>query len=138
MSQPYTYPDVERLVVEYLTEHLGRYEDDITVGVGVPSDWTPESPTHLQVVSDGIFSLDHPVAAHATVRLVARAATTTEAKRIAALAFGVLCAHPGSGGIAGARPFTGPLAARDPETRAELASVTARVTVRSIQIPVGS
>jgi hypothetical protein len=131
------YPDAERLTVDYLTAEL---DEDATVGVGVPDGWTSADDPHLEVALDGVPLLAHPVCAHATIRLVARAGSTTEAKRIATKALGVLAAHPGSDdGIHTVRPLTGPLPARDPKTEAELASVTARVTVRSAPIePSGS
>jgi hypothetical protein len=125
-----TYPDAERLVVDYLTPLL-----DESVGVGVPAGWTATSPDHLQVVLDGTPRLEHPVIAHATIRLVARSASTTRAKALASKAMGLLCAHPSDDSIAGTGPYTGVLPARDPETGAELASVTCRVTVRSTPIP---
>lgn len=134
MAEPFTYPDVERLVLDYIEEQFADFEPDVTVGIDVPSDWSADSPGHVQVICDGVPQLDHPLAAYATVRLLARAASTTEAKRLAGVALGLLVAHPGGDGISKARPLTGPLPARDPDTRAELASATARVTVRSIPI----
>lgn len=131
-----TYPDVERLVVDWLTSELD--EPDCTVGVGVPAAWQP-GDKHLQVDLDGTPRMDHPVAAYATVRLVAWADSTTDAKRLAMRAHGVLLAHPGGDGIAGTRALTGIFPARDSKTGAEIASVTARVTVRSVLIePTGS
>lgn len=127
-----TYPDVERLVTDYLAAELG--EGDWTVGVPVPAGWGPDSPTHIQVALDGTPSLAHPILARSTIRLVARAQTTTAAKAAANKALGVLCAHPGDGQITGARPLTGVLPDRDPDTGADLASVTARVSVRSTPI----
>lgn len=130
----YTYPDVERLVAAYLKPKVAEVEPNVTVGIGLPKSWTPSSPAHVQVVCDGHPSGTHPIAANATVRLVAWAKDTDEAKYLAGLAHGLLLAHPGGGGIASTAYFTGPLPARDPETRAEIASVTARVTVRSVPV----
>lgn len=131
-----TYPDVEHLVVDWLTAEL---DEDCTIGVGVPGDWTKESGNHLQVDLDGTPRLDHPVLAHATVRMVAHSASTTESKRLAMKAQGILLAHPGGDGVAGTRALTGVFPAHDSTTGAELASVTTRVTVRSALIePSGS
>jgi hypothetical protein len=127
-----TWPDVERLVVDYLTELMA----DATVATTVPETWTDESDPHLQVTSDGSTAIVGPVMATLTVRLVARAGDPTTAKVLAARALGYLGAHPGSnerGGIASTTPLTLGPAARDPETRAELASATARVIVRSTE-----
>lgn len=133
-----TYPDAEHLVRVYLADEMGAVEPDVTVAIGVPANWNKSSPEHLQVVSDGMPRLEHPVAGHATIRLVARAHSTGRAKELAAIALGLLAAHPGGGGIASTRPFTGPLPGRDPDTGAELASATARVTVRSVPITAAS
>lgn len=133
-----TFPDVERLIRDLLEELITPHEPDVTVGIGVPTDWTPTSPEHLQVVSDGIPERTQPIVAHATVRLVARAASTSRAKAIAALGEGLLLAHKGGGGVSVIRPLAGVLPARDPDTRAEIASVSLRVSVRSQPIPEGS
>ncbi len=136
MKPAATYPDAERLSVDYLTDEL---DEDATVGVGVPDGWTIDSPSHIEVALDGVPIMHHPMFAHATIRLVARAASTTEAKRLATKGLGVLCAHPGGTDIRTVLPLTGPLPSRDPQTEAELAAVTARVTVRSTPIePSGS
>ena len=135
MSLAVTFPDAELVTKNLLRDLMALHEPEVTVAVGVPTDWTPASPAHLQVVWDGTPLRTHPVIAHATVRVVARATTTSEAKRLAGLAEGLLLAHGGGDGIASIRPLAGVLAARDPETRAELASISVRVTVRSIPIP---
>lgn len=134
------YPDAEILVKDYLADQLPDYIADVTVGIGVPTDWVKgESKTHLQVDFDGYVRYDHRCVARAAMRLVAWSNRTTESKALASLALAVLCAHPGGGGISNARPFTGPLPSRDSATGAELAAVTARVIVRSIPLePLGS
>lgn len=141
MTKPLVvFPDAERLVVELLEDEgvgdelvvVDDFEPGVTVGVGVPDGWTPEgSPPHLEVAWDGTPLEAHPVVAFATIRVVARAASTTVAKRLAALAQGLLLAHRGGSGIAGCSPLTGVLPSRDPDTRAELAAITVRVKVRA-------
>lgn len=133
-----TYPDAERLVRNLLAGELDSHGETCTVGVGVPADWTPASGSHVQVSLDGTPTGTHPVLVNATVRLVAWAANTTEAKRLAVLAQGLLLAHNGGDGISSTQFLTGVLPARDPESRAEIASTTTRVTVRSELIPSGS
>lgn len=125
------FPDVERLVKDLLATLIADHEPDVTVGVGVPTGWTSESPAHLEVAWDGTPDQTPPIVAHPTVRIIARSASTTEAKRLAALAQGLLLAHGGGQGITGIRPLAGVLPARDPSTQAELASISVRVTVRS-------
>jgi len=126
------FPDAERAMVNLLTTLLGVYEPGYTVGVGVPDGWSPGSSyPHLQVAWDGTPLQAYPVVQHATIRLVAWAYDTTEAKRLASLAEGLALAYEGDAEISGIRPLTGVLPAQDPDTRAEIASVTVRVTVRS-------
>ncbi len=128
LAQP---PDVEKLVVDYLTANIN--EVSATVGVGVPAGWTTASPPHIEVDSFSV-SNEHPILYRPRVRLIARAASTTEAKRLASKALGVLAAHPGGGGIINAIPLLGPDPVRDDATHTELASVELSVSVRSIPI----
>lgn len=124
-------PDVERLVIDYLQAIRGtHFPAGATIGVGIPATWTPAAPAHIQIVSDGTPTMTWPIVASPTVRVVVRAASTTLAKSIAAMAMGLLCAGgwPPSFSIL---PLTGVLPASDPDTRAQLASFTLRVTVRS-------
>lgn len=140
MKPTVTYPDAERAMVDLLDELIAAHEPAATVSVGVPEGWQPTSPPHLQVAFDGSPDGDHPFADRPTIRIVARASTTTEAKRLAHLARGLLLAHRGGGGFARIRPGIGVLPARDVDTHAELASFTVLTTVRSIPIvePTGS
>lgn len=130
MKAPVTFPDPEREVRDFLAPLL----PGVTVMVGVPADWTPKAGPHLQVATDGMFMAGYPVYGEATVRLVAWAASPTEAKRLAQLAQGHLLAHPGGGTIARTRPLVGLLPSRDFQTNAETASVTVRVSLRSVPI----
>jgi hypothetical protein len=125
-----TYPDPERLVRDYLDSVIA----DATVGIGVPSTWTKASGNHLQVATDGMFMDSYPVGGEATMRLTAWSASPTQAKELVQRAQGYLLAHPGTGGIVSTRPLVGLLPARDEQTNAELATVTVRVTVRSVLI----
>lgn len=131
-------PDMDRLVRDLLTDLVADAGEDVTVGVGVPQDWTPTSRAHLQVDWNGILNQDRPVIAKGLVRIVARAASTSEAKRLAALAEGLLTAHTGGSGITSIHESAGVLAERDSDTNAELAAITVRVTVRLTPILIGS
>lgn len=133
MTRPLvTFPDAERLVVDHLTPLLTA-----DVGVAVPKDWKPTSTPHVQVAWDGTPQVDRFIAQHPTIRLTARAATPTAAKALAQQASAHAIAGPWPAGITNVTPLTGPFPARDPQTKAELASVTLRVTVRSTPL-VGS
>jgi hypothetical protein len=135
MRTPAAFPDPERAVVDLLTELMDLYDETVTVGVGVPGGWRPDHSPHLEVAWDGTPIIEQRTMAHATVRVVARAGSTTEAKRLALLAQGLLAAHDGTGPISVVRPLTGPLPARDPDTRAEIASFTVRASTRAVLIP---
>lgn len=133
------FPDVERPLVPRLQDAFDDLGESVTVAVGVPTEWMPTDPPHIEVAWDGTPVIRRQIVAFATVRLVARARTTTEAKRLAALAQGLLCSLDHDDVITGVLPLTGVLATRDTHTNAELASTTSRVTVRSAPIePSGS
>lgn len=131
------FPDVEVPAKDYLRDELADRGEVLTVGVGVPASWSQTNPAqkpHIQVECDGVPIILNNLAALATVRVVAWARSTSEAKRLAALAQGVLCGHPGGEVIKGAIPLTGVLADRDPATKAEIAATTSRATIRSAVI----
>lgn len=120
-----TQADAETWCVEVLTELLD--DEDVTVSVGVPAGWTPSSDPHIQVRHDGTPTVEHPVAAWATVSLIARAATTTAAKSWASRAQTLLCDNHE---LIAAAALTGVLPARDDATQAEIATTTVQVAVR--------
>jgi len=131
MSKPLAIaPDAERLAIDYLAAALAARSVTATVGVDIPTTWTTTSTQHVQVALDGTPSLEYPVLARATVRLTAWASTTTVAKSLVSLAQGLMCSHPGSPTIASVQPLTGVLPTRDPDSGAQLASVTVRVNLR--------
>jgi hypothetical protein len=131
-------PDVEHLVIDLLQALISPLET-VTVGLGVPEGWTPAATPHLQVEAIGSpFRSLHPVAGKESVRVIAHAGTTSEAKRLVSLAEGLLLAHAGGSGISSIKPATHALGARDPDTRAELASVMVTVMARTEPIPQGS
>jgi len=123
-------PDAERLTIDYLTPALAAHSTTATVGVDIPTTWTSTSTQHLQVALDGTPSLHYPVLARATVRLTAWASSTTTAKALVALALGLMCSHPGDANVASVQALTGVLPTRDPDSSAQLASVTVRVNLR--------
>lgn len=125
------YPDVERLTLDLLQALIAPHEPGINVALGVPSDWGATSPEHLQIAWDGTAEGQHPVIAHATIRVTAWAHGATRAKAIAALAQALLLAHAGGAGITSITWLTGLLPAIDPATRADIASFTVRATVRA-------
>lgn len=125
------FPDVERVVVDVLDEHLADVDgvpEGTTVAVGVPGNWTAGGPPHLQVRVDASDAGDMPVAGRCTVSLIARASSTSTAKAVASRAAAVLA---GRKDLIGAEELTGPVTARDPDTNVELATTTVAVVARS-------
>jgi len=129
-------PDVEQLVKDYLQEVM--FDVDCTIGIGVPSGWTKTSTPHLEVASDGAPFADWPLFIHETIRLVARAGSTSEAKELCARGQGWLLAHNGNADISQTRFLSGVIPARDAQTGAELAFCTSRVSVRTEPLAIGS
>jgi len=124
-----TAPDAERLVVDYLTAALAGRAQDVTVGTVVPSTWTAGTKAHIQVGLDGTPVVQYPILASASVRVTAWHTSTTTAKTLAALCEGLLCSHPGSAQIGSVQSLTGVLPTRDPDTGAQLASISVRVNL---------
>ena len=136
------FPDVQDLGVDHLEDLLADHEPDVTVAVGVPEDWGHDSDTHIEVAFDGTPTIRAAfggvlMSADGTLRIVVRAQTTAEAKRIALLCQGLLIGSTGHG-ITAIRPGVGVQPARDPQTNAELAGFTVLATVRAQLIPAGS
>lgn len=125
-----TFPDVERAAIDILDGNLGG----ATVGERLPQGWTTRSANHVTIRCDGTPTIRYPILARATIRATAWSRSATEAKALAMLAQGLLCAHPGSNDIAGIQALTGMLPAYDPDHEAELASVTCRAVLRSTPI----
>ena len=134
MSKPLVhFDDVEHLVVDILTNLVQGLDVEPTVSVGVPDNYVAvSSPPHLEVAWDGTPTARWPVLTRCTVRIVARAATTTDAKALAARTLELLLDDTGwAFPISSIQFLTGILADRDPASRAELAAFTVQVNVRS-------
>lgn len=125
-------PDVELLVVDVLTDQFAGVAD-VDVGINLDADWTPTSKPFLLVAWDGSSNFLSIVAAFCPIRVIAFAASTAEAKRLAAIAQGLLCSYTGNE-ISGFKATGGPLPAQDPDTRVDIATVALRATVRTIPI----
>jgi hypothetical protein len=131
MTKPLVAPDdAEHLGVDFLTAALAGRSEDVTCGVNVPSAWAKGTKAHVQVALDGTPTVTPPVW-WATLRVTCWHESTTEAKRLARLVEGLLLAHSGDGvSWAGCLPGTGVLPAKDPDTKAQLASITVRMKLR--------
>jgi len=131
-------PDAEELLVELLEGLLAAQDEEATVGIGVPAGWTPGDTPHVQVAWDGTPSMEWPVYTRPTVRIVARAETTEQAKRLAAVTQGLLLAHMGGEGVTNIRPGVGIFPGRDEDTQAEIAWFTVLATIRTVPLDSGS
>lgn len=122
--------DAERVTIDYLTAALLAHGQDVTCGVTIPTTtWTSTTKSHVQVAWDGTPESVYPVMDRATVRVTAWAYTTTAAKTLVGLCEGLLLSHPGSPEIGSIKPLTGTLPAQDPDTKAQLASISVRVNL---------
>jgi hypothetical protein len=133
MSKPLAVPpDAERIVIDYLTASLLARGKDVTVGVIIPTAWTSATKPHVQVALDGTPIVEYPVFGRASMRITAWASTTTAAKALAGLCEGLMLSHPGSNVVSSVQPLTGVLPTRDPDTGAQLASISVRVNLRYV------
>jgi hypothetical protein len=130
VSKPVAVPaDAERTAVDILTAALAARAQDVTVGVDLPAAWTSGTKPHVQVALDGTPELTYPVMWSATVRVTCWHSSTTTAKALAALCQAILCSYAGSAAVASVQPLTGVLPTRDPDTGAQLASITVRMNL---------
>lgn len=122
-------PDAEHVTVDYLTAALAARGEDVSVGVTVPRGWKPGAKPHVQVGHDGTPVVEYPVLWRASVRVTAWHESTTTAKDLAGLCEALLLSHPGSTQVASVRPGTGVLPTKDPDTGAQLASISVRMNL---------
>lgn len=132
MTVEVTFPDPEIAAVDILTDMMpSRWDEELTVGVELPDDWTTGSLEHVQVQWDGTPGHDREVLAYCTVRIVAWAGTRTNSKRLCGVAVAALTAHEGGDGVSSIDRLTGVQPAKDPTTGAHIAAATVRMTMRS-------
>lgn len=123
-----TYGDGDHAAVDYLESALEtRWDGEVGVGVKLPGDWTPDGNPFLVVDLTATPGAVHPIEEYQTVRLIAYANTTRDAKRLAAVAQGALLAHP----TIKTEYLTGRTTETDESTGAELASCSVRMSMRS-------
>ena len=127
-------PDAERVTIDYLTAALATRSQDVTVGVDIPTTWTTATKPHVQIGWDGTPEVQYPILWRASVRITAWSSSTTTAKALAALCEALMCSHPGSAQVASVQSLTGVLPTRDPDTGAQLASVSVRVNLLGIAL----
>lgn len=125
MNKPVAVPPSgERVTIDYLTPALASRGQDATVGVNVPTAWVAGTKPHVQVGLDGTPEIRYPAMWLASMRVTVWHSSTTTAQALAALCQGLLLAHPGDSMTAGCLPGTGVLPTQDPDTKAQLASIS--------------
>lgn len=123
-------PRAETVVVDYLATALAARGQDVTVGVTIPTTWAPGTKPHVQVGHDGTPIVEYPILWRASVRITTWATATTVTQDLAGLCEALMLSHPGSTEVGSVRPLTGTLPTRDPDTGAQLASVSVQVNLR--------
>ena len=129
----YRTPLVDVLLGEILADRIA--EEGITANVGrlVPGDWSKTSTPFLLVAWDGTPRSDRPVVAHASIRVVAFAATPSAALTLASTAEGLLVGH-GTDEIPRIQSLIGVSPAVDPQAGHHIAWFTVRATTRLVAI----
>lgn len=133
-----TYPDATKECKDALQTLWPLYWRGplTTIGIGVPTKWTPlTSGPHLQVSLDGTPIVQgHPIRIKSSIRVAAWSNSVSLSKEMATLSMGLLLAFGSWGQLAGTRPLTGPITARDEDTKAELCYISVSATIRSIPV----
>jgi hypothetical protein len=122
-------PRAETVVIDYLTAALAAHGQDVTCGEGIPATWSPGTKPHVQVGHDGTPIVQYPILWRASVRVTAWATATTVAQDLAGLCEALLLCHPGSTSVGSVQSLTGMFPTRDPDTNAQLATVSVRVNL---------
>lgn len=123
-------PDAERVVVDILTAALTARGQDVTCGTVVPTTWAAGTKPHVLVGWDGTPEVVYPILWKASIRVTVFATSPTQAKALAGLCEALLLSHGGGNGVAAILSLTGVLPTRDPDTNAQLASISVRVSLR--------
>ena len=135
MTKPVAIPaDAETITVDHLKANLSAHGSDATCSMLEPLPWADRTKSHVQVAMNGTPNATYPMTAAVTIRLTAWARGATDAKLLAGLAQGIMCAHQGGGGVQSVQFLTGILPAKDAETGAQLATCTVRVNTSYIEV----
>lgn len=121
--------DILPAIVDWLAQEMS----DVTVRLSVPDRWKPADGTLLIVADDGGPTM-WPVKSSHTVRLTGWASGRTEARRVAALAAGLLGDGRPSGVVSVGSDMGSILDARDDNTGAVLASVLIVAHARTVEL----
>lgn len=125
---------VQADIVPPIKDWLAARLTGVTVRLSVAAEWTPAAGPVLVVADDG-GPMQWPIYAKHTIRLTVHAAGRTEARRIAALAAGLLAeSSPRPTGVGGVGDIGCILEARDPATGAFLASVLIDAHARTVEV----
>lgn len=119
-----------------LADRAEDFAQGATVGRRVPGDRSTETPMTPFVLVAKDSDVPHNSMANAvcTLRVTVWHSTTDQAHDLAMLCQALLVVHSGPV-IRGVRPATGPLAAVDPDSGLELASITVTANIRPQPLP---
>jgi hypothetical protein len=111
------------------------YANGAAVGTRVPDARAPESPHLPYVLVRKDSDLPHSSMANSrcTLRVTVWHTDPDQAHDLAMLCQGLLLVHSGPV-IRGVRPGTGPLAAKDPDSGADLSTLTVLANVKPISV----
>lgn len=116
----------------YLAELDGLVDGPYTVSNGVPRDWTPDSPAHVGVFNDGGPG-QWPVFDNPRIRVTVWAAGRTRARRIAAIARGMVSVRRVPG-VARIDDPSSIIDARDPHNAGIMASFHVGAVARTVAL----
>lgn len=130
-----TLPDPVDEAVELVQHLLALTDHGATAGDELPSTWKPSSPPFVALAIDLVDGEGTwPIYADCTLRVTVYAGGRRRARRIALDLQGLLVAEGSRPPFSRHRPLTGPLTTRDPALLADVASITARSTLRTVPL----
>lgn len=124
----------EQLVITIAEPLLAVLDDTATISVGIPTDWTPGSPPHVQVAQDSPLDDVFGAAVWALIRFTVWHTDTYRAQQLAIDLWRTLLAHDGTPPVSIITPGTGPIPATDPNTGVEHATFTVNTRLRHLTL----
>lgn len=115
-------------VKDYLKAKLAVLRPGVTSGIGVPSNWTPQSPTHVGVFDDS-GPAQWPIVTSPQIRVTVWSSGRTTSRELAGLCLGLLL--EGVPGLVVVKKPTSIIDARDPQNLGLMASFTVPTKART-------
>lgn len=135
MTELHVFPIVQEMAVDLLAEVLAAREPNVRVGNALPPTFDSKS-TFVLVDGDGAAREVWPVFTRQTIRLTAWVGhevpgTVSRSQNLVLLCQGLMLMYDGTGDLNHIKPGSGLITAKDPRTKANLASVTVLAGARS-------